>query len=55
LISAYALIVYVASMNILYFLSTYNRFQSENKRETEQYGERESAIVGSVPTVYNCT
>jgi len=29
----------------------YNCFQSENKHETEQYEERESAIVGSVSTV----
>jgi len=35
LIFAYALIVYITNMNILYFISIYNRFQSENKRENE--------------------
>jgi len=40
--------------NILCFISPYSRFQSENERETEQYAERESAIVGSVPTIYDC-
>ena len=46
--SAHLLIVYVVSMNIVYFPLAYSRFQSENERETEQYAERESAIVGSI-------
>ena len=54
MISAYVLVVYVTSRNMLYFLSTYDRFQSENKRETAQFRERESTIAGSVPVVYNC-
>jgi len=46
--STHLLIVYVVSMNIVYLSSAYSRFQSENECETEQYVERESAIVGSI-------
>ena len=51
LIFAYVLIVYVTSMNTVYFLLTYNHFQRENKCENEQNGEGELAIMGSVSTV----
>ena len=46
--SAHLLIVYVVSMNIVYLSSAYSHFQSENERETEQYAERELAIIGSI-------
>ena len=45
---AYLHIVYVTSIDIIYPLSMYSDFQSKinvNERETEQYAERDSAIV----------
>jgi len=53
LIYAYVLILYVTSINIFYSISIYNRVESENKHENDQYGERESAIMGLAPIVYN--
>src|SRR5258706_14930512 len=45
-VSAYLIIVYVTSMNIIHSLSTHSRVQSENLREIELYSARESAVVG---------
>jgi len=53
-VSAYLIIVYVTSINIIHSLSTHSRVQSENPREIKLYSACESAlIVQSVLTVYN--
>ena len=52
LVSAYVLIVYATTMNILFSLLAYSCVQSENERKTEQYSARESAVVGVDPTFY---
>ena len=53
-VSAYLIIVYVTSINIIHSLSTHSRVQSESAREIELYSARESAlIIRSALTVYN--
>ena len=37
-------------MNIIRFLSTYSRVQSERERGIKQYSVRKSAVARSVPT-----
>src|SRR5258706_3016462 len=54
-VSAYLIIVYVTSINIIHSLSTHSHVQSENLCEIELYSVHELAlIVRSVLTVYNC-
>jgi len=46
LVSAYLIIVFITSMNIVHYLSKHSRVQSESAHEIEQYSSRESAVVG---------
>jgi len=53
-VSAYLIIAYVTSINIIHSLSTHSRIQSENLHEIELYLACKSVlIVWLVLTVYN--
>src|SRR5258706_3310405 len=47
LVSAYLIIVFITSMNIVHSLSKHSRVQSESAHEIELYSSRKSAVVGT--------